>query len=378
MTEPVRVGDGRFRPAFVVLLVLGAFALAATGCGEEDDAPGTARKPLTIGFIYVGQTDDQGYNEAAHEGALAVARAFPDARILQQEDVPETREAIAALQAQIDQGATILFPTSFGHLDAALEVAAHNPHVTILHLGGLQTAANVGTYFGKNWEAQYAVGQAAGLATRSDRLGFVAAYPIAQSLLAINAFQLGARSVNPRARTHVEFTQSWCAPARQRRATRALLRRRADVIAQHQDCPRAVIETAAAAGAKVTGFHHDARDIAPEAWLTGVRWNWGPLFVDMVRTVRDGRFATSRYASRLRVGVREGTVRLARFGRSATPEIRRTVLATVARLRNGSLQPFAGPVRDQQGRIRIRVPEPTVTELEETDYLVRGVVGVLP
>lgn len=124
-----------------------------------------------------------------------------------------------------------------------------------------------------------------------------------------------------------------------------------------------------------TGYHSDARSLAPEAWLTGAVWNWGPLYVDMVRTIVAGRFEQSPYATRYRAGIRDGTVGLAPFGTAATPAIRRRVLATYRQLRAGELEPFTGPLRDQRGRLRIRDAQPSVTLLEETDYLVAGVVG---
>lgn len=361
-------------------LVAGAIAAAAlSGCsGTSDtssDASSPARSEPVIGFLYVGSVRDHGYNEAAYRGSLAIKRAFPGARLIQAQNVPESPAAERVMKRMIDQGATIVFPTSFGHFEPALRIAARHPGVTFLHQGGLQTAPNLGTYFGTIWEAQYAAGQAAGLSTRSDRLGFVAAYPIAQSLLTINAFQLGARSVNTRVRTRVRFTGSWCDPPAQRRAARRLLAWHADVLSQHQDCTAAVIEAAAGAGAMTTGYHSDARALAPQAWLTGAIWTWGPLYVDMVRAVVAGRFAQSPYATRYRAGIREGAVALAPFGAAATRSVRARVAATYRRLRAGEIEPFTGQLRDQRGRLRIPGAQPSVTMLEETDYLVQGVVG---
>lgn len=372
-----RVGARRDRVGATVV-VAAVLAVGIIGCGGDGDAANdssSSAEASVVGFLYVGSVSDHGYNEAAYRGSLALKRAFPRMRLLQAQHVPEAPAAEGVMQRMIDRGATIIFPTSFGHLEAALRVAARNPKVTFLHQGGLQTAANLGTYFGTIWEAQYAAGQAAGLATRSDRLGFVAAFPIAQSLLSINAFELGARSVNSRARTRVTFTSSWCDPPVQRRAARRLVRWGADVLTQHQDCTAPIIRVAADAGAMTTGYHADARALAPKAWLTGSLWNWGPLYVDMVRAIVSGRFARSPYASRYRVGIGDGAVRLAPFGDAATPVIRRRVLATYAKLRAGTLRPFTGPVRDQRGRVRIRGAQPPVTELEEIDYFVDGVIG---
>jgi basic membrane lipoprotein Med (substrate-binding protein (PBP1-ABC) superfamily) len=375
--RPRRAPRGRCSSLVLAALVVALAAGCLASCGGGSVTRDTGRG-LTIGFLYVGSTDDKGYNEAAHEGAMAVARAFPSARLIQREHVPETAVAEHVMQDMIDHGASIIFATSFGHLEAALKVAARNPRVTFLHQGGQQTAANLGTYFGTIWQAQYAAGQAAGMATHTNRLGFVAAFPIAQSLLSINAFQLGARSVNPKARTRVEFTGSWCAPNAQRRAARDLLAWRADVLTQHQDCTRAVIEEAARAQAMTTGHHYDAHALAPAAWLTGAIWDWRRLYVDMVRTIREKTFSSSRYAGRYRFGMGSGAVRLASFGAAATPAIRTAVTRTAERLRAGTLTPFHGPIRDRAGRLRISGRQPSVTELEETDYLVEGVSGAFP
>jgi basic membrane protein A and related proteins len=361
-----------------VLIAVSLLAATVVGCGGEDAGDRRPDRQLTIAFLYVGSTDDRGYNEAAFAGSRAVQRAFPDARLIQREHVPEGPAAEDAMEEMIDAGATIVFPTSFGHLEPALNVAARHPKVTFLHEGGLETAENLGTYFATIWQAQYAAGQAAGMATRSDRLGFVAAFPIAQSLLTINAYHLGARSVNPRVRTEVTFTSRWCAPRRQRAAARRLLARGADVLTQHQDCTRPVIEEAARAGALTTGYHFDAGVLAPGAWLTGSTWNWGPLYVRMVRTVLRGEFAGSPYAGRFRAGAAEGVVRLAGFGRAAGPRIRARVRETFERIRSGELRPFDGPVRDQNGNLRIQGRQPETTELEETDYLAEGIVGDIP
>ncbi len=368
------------RRAASIAEALTALAVAAAllvGCGGASDPPSGSDRPLTIGFLYVGSVEDAGYNQAAYEGSLELATRFPQARLIQRENVPETPRAEEVMERMIDHGATIIFPTSFGHLPAALAVAARHPEVTFFHQGGLETADNLGTYFGTIWQAEYAAGQAAGYLSESDRLGFVAAFPIAQSLLTINAFELGAQSVNPDAETEVVFTGNWCEPSKQRRATRGLIARGADVIAQHEDCTKPVIETAAAEGAKVIGYHYDARDVASGAWITGPVWDWGPLMSGMVGAVLDGRFDGSVYDGRLRVGIEDGAVGLARFGRAVPPTVAADIGRTMSAIGSGKLAVFDGPIRDQDGILRIRGDEPPVTELEEVDYLVDGVIGDL-
>jgi basic membrane protein A and related proteins len=360
-----------------IALVLVALVLVAlhAGCGSEESGSGK----LTIGFLYVGPKNDYGYNQAAYQGSQAVQKAFPNANVLQAENVPESAEAERVMEKMIDDGATIIFPTSFGHLDPALNVANRHPDVTFLHQGGLKTAENLGTYFGTIYETQYAVGQAAGMATKKNELGYVVAFPIAQTLLNINAFELGARSVNPNARTTVVFTGSWCDPGKQVSAAESLIDRGVDVLAQHQDCTKTIVQAAERRGIMSTGYHADASELAPKGWLTGSMWNWGPLFVKMVKTVEDGNFAESPYSGRYRAGAAEGLVKLAPFGAAATPEIREKVTATFNELKSGKLKPFKGPIKDQAGKVEIPAGKsPNATELESTDYLVEGVTGKIP
>jgi basic membrane protein A and related proteins len=358
----------------LVLVVLVSVAVLA-GCGGGSSGNGK----LTVGFLYVGPRNDYGYNQAAYQGSLAVKKAFPDAKILEAENVPESAEAERVMEKMIGDGATIIFPTSFGHLDPALNVARRHPNVTFLHQGGLKTAKNLGTYFGTIYETQYAVGQAAGMATKTNQLGYVVAFPIAQTLLNINAFELGARSVNPKAHTTVVFTGNWCDPGKQTSAADSLMDRGADVLAQHQDCTKTIVQAAERRGVMSTGYHVDASELAPKGWLTGSMWDWGPLFVKMVKTVKDGHFASSPYSGRYRAGAKEGVIKLAPFGAAATPAIREKVSATYNDLKSGKLEPFKGPITDQSGKVQIPAGKsPSVTELEDTDYLVQGVTGKIP
>ncbi|HYZ81536.1 MAG TPA: BMP family ABC transporter substrate-binding protein [Solirubrobacteraceae bacterium] len=358
--------------SFAVVFLIAA---VVTACGASSHKSGQT----TIGFLYVGSRNDFGYNQAAYQGSLAVKKAFPNDKVLEAENVPETSEAERVMEKMISDGATIIFPTSFGHLQPAMNVARRHPNVTFLHQGGLKTAKNLGTYFGTIYETQYAVGQAAGMATKTNKLGYVVAFPIAQTLLNINAFERGAQSVNPKAKTYVVFTGNWCDPGKQAEAANSLLDQHADVLAQHQDCTKTIVQTAERRGAMSTGYHVDASKFAPHGWLTGSVWDWGPLFVKMVKTVQAGQFAESPYSKRYRGGVKEGIVKLAPFGAAATPAIRKKVHETYQELKAGKLAAFTGPVRDQSGKVQIPAGKtPNSYELENTTYLVQGVVGQIP
>ena len=183
---------------------------APSGGASRSDGAGK----VGVGFIFIGTKDDYDYNQAAYKGSLAVEEQLGDqVTVYRQENIPETSEATRALEQMIQQGATILFPTSYGHLDPALVAAEDNPDCIFFIRGGLKNSENLGTYFGTIWESFYLCGIAAGMSTESNQLGFVASFPDPAGLLNINAFELGAKSVNPDATTTVVFTGSWSDPA---------------------------------------------------------------------------------------------------------------------------------------------------------------------
>jgi simple sugar transport system substrate-binding protein/basic membrane protein A len=375
----------------IALLALPAVLLAACGGDDEDEATdssdatdetdgGGGESDFTIGFLYVGPKDDFGYNQAAYEGSLAVQEAFPDAEILQAENVPETAEAEAVMEDMVEQGADLIFPTSYGHLEFAAKVAAAHPEVMFVHQGGLEAEPkldNLGTYFGTVYEPVYTAGIAAGKASETGKLGYIYAFPIPQTLANINAFTLGAQSVNPDIETIAIATGSWCDPGQQTQAVTSLLNQDVDVITQHQDCTKTIIETTEEAGAMTVGYHYDASELAPEGWITGSEWNWGPLYIDIVQTVIDGGFAESDYNGDYRVGLQTGDNPFVQsaFGSMVDAETQSLIEETKEAFVNGG-SPFAGPVKNQDGdEVYAEGEQPTYAEVETMDFFVKGVVG---
>src|SRR3954467_12275759 len=327
----------RMRRALTVVAL--ASTLLAAACSSNSDevktsgaattgSPGTGGK--AVGFIFVGPKDDFGYNQAAYEGSQAVAKAFPDLKVLTAENVPEDDNATRVMVSMISNGAKIIFATSYGHLDPALKVAAAHPDVVVIQQGNIATGtipANFGTYFGTVYEPVYLAGIAAGKATKTNKLGYVYAFPISQSIDNINAFELGAKSVNPAAKTYVVNTSNWCDPGKQAEATNSLLSQGVDVITQHQDCTATVIKTAEAKGAFTVGYHADASTLAPKGWLTGSQWKWGPLYTDIVKTALAGTFTGSKFNANYRVGLKTGDNPFVQsaFGPSVSEDVKTSI-----------------------------------------------------
>jgi basic membrane protein A len=362
------------RVAVVVAALLCTFLSACSSSGGTSDAK--------IGFIFVGPKDDYGYNQAAYQGSQAVATAFPKNKVLTAENVPETDQAAQVMEGMISDGAKLIFATSYGHKDAALKVAKAHPDVVIVHQGGLvdKPPANFGTYFGTVWEPVYLAGIVAGKSTKTNKLGYVYAFPIPQTLDNINAFELGAKSVNPEAKTYVVNTSSWCDPAKQAEAAKSLLDQSVDVISQHQDCTGTIIKATEAAGKYSVGYHADASALAPKGWLTGSEWNWGPLYTDITKTVLDGKFKGSRYNANFRVGYKTGDNPFvqSKFGPSVSDDVKSLVAQAKQRISTTG-SPFIGPLVDQDGKVRIPAGTvPDYTSVEGITYFVDGVIGKIP
>jgi len=360
---------------------LAALLLAPTACSSgAPEPPGSAR---TIGFVFIGDRGDLGYNQAIWTASEELARAFPDTTVLRTGNVPETAAAGEAMESLIDRGASVVFATSFGYRDQAVAVARRHPDVVVLHQGGLEgpdDLDNFGTYWGTVYEPVYEAGIVAGAATRTGRLGFVAAFPIPAVLNNVNAFLLGARSVRRDAVLEVAFTDSWCATVEQRQAAQRLLRGGADVLTQHQDCTKTVLESAESARAFSVGYHADGSEVAPKGYLVGPVWNWGNLLVDIVRTVRQGRFVGSRYDADFRGGLatNDNPFVLSEMSPLVTPRTRALVAAAESRFRGG-VSPFTGPVVDRHGRVRVAAGvTPSRAEVDRMDYVVKGVLGRIP
>jgi basic membrane protein A len=351
---------------------------AALTLGSALGVRTAAAAETTIGFIYVGSRDDYGYNQAHALGAAAV-KGLPGLKVVEEEKVAETDAVEKTMESMINlDGATLLFPTSFGYYSPhMLKMASKYPKLRFEHCGGLWTEKdpkNAGSYFGYIDEAQHVAGIVAGYSTKSGKLGFVAAKPIPQVLRNINAFTLGAKLANPKVSTQVIFTGDWSMPVKEAEATNSLIDQGIDVLTCHVDGPKTVVENAARRGAMVCGYHVNQSPLAPKAYLTGAEWNWEALYPKFVKMMMAGETIPNFY----RGGLKEEIVKVSPYGEMVSAEARKHADGIKARLTAGDYVIFKGPVSDNRGKIVIAAgtdrgqKDP---ELEKMDYLVDGVIG---
>jgi len=339
--------------------------------------PPTEEAPcLIVGALYVGPVTDAGFNQAQHEGLIAMQENIPCIETIEAEHVAESSEAERVMENMIQQGAGLIFATSFGHLEPAFGVAERHPEVIFMHSGGYLLADNFGTYFSKMPEALYPMGIAAAKMTKTNKIGYVGAFPIGFTLANINAFTLGAQSVNPDIETHVVFTFSWVDRAKEAGATNALLGEGVDVITMHVDSPSTIIQTTEAAGAYSIGFQSLAtQEYAPEGWITGLAFNWEPVMTETAQQVLDGTWESQH----IRRGIGEEYMVIAPFGPAVPEDVQQLVLEIADDIGSGVLKAFAGPIVDQDGVVRVAEGEAWPEEaMGDFDWYVQGVIGEPP
>ena len=363
------------------LLKAGALAGLAGSVPALGARRAAAAGTATVGFVYVGPKNDFGFNQS-HAQSVNTLRSTPGLKILEEENVPETSAAEQTMESMINlDGASLLFLTSFGYYDPfMLRVAAKYPKVQFRHQGLLWDPAkapdNAGSYFGYISKAIYASGVAAGMATKSKKLGFIAAKPIPAVLRSINSFTIGARSVDPSITTQLIITGGWSLPTKEAEATNSLADAGVDVIGCHIDDLQVVLQTADQRGIHSCGLNTDQSTLAPKGYLTGALYAWEKPYGILIDDLLAGR--TLPHV--LQGGFAEGFVRMGPFGASATPQVRAAVEKAAAGLTAGTLAVFSGPLKDNKGNVLLTAGQTLpVTDpgLAKMNYLVEGVIGTL-
>ena len=277
----------KFPARFAALALFGAAALATPAKAEDK-----------VGFIYVGPAADYGYNTSMDLGRQYVEKHMPGVTTTAFELIPETAEVERVMERLIASGHKIIFATSYGYLDYAIKVGEKHPDVTILHAGGLKTSKNVGTYWADSDAGMYLAGVTAAHVSKSGKLGFQGGFQIPQLMRSVNAFTLGAQSVNPKITTTVVWNGGWWEPQKETEATNAFADLGIDVIAEQVDSPITIAQAAEKRGIFMIGKDVDIHDRAPKAIITGVSWDWGPMMVEEIKEIKAGTWKPTEHARR--------------------------------------------------------------------------------
>lgn len=338
-----------------------------------EPAPVAEEPCLIVGALYGGPITDAGYNQAMHEAVTAIGENIPCVEIIEAENVPDEAGATSTMENMIQQGAGMIIATAFNHQYPALTLSQTYPDVIFEHAGGWEMGPNFANFFGEPPDTWYMMGVAAGMMTESNKLGFVAAFPLGWTSTFINAFELGAQSVNPDAETIVAYTFGWGDAAKEADATNSLINQGVDVITMHVDSPATILSTAESRGVYSIGFQSlAAQQYAPEYWITGIGFTLGDTLTWLASTVIDGTWTPIF----LRCGIADGCMAMAPFGPNVPQEVQDAVNQTRADIEAGTTVVFAGPVVDQDGTVRVAEGEVLAEDaMSSVDWFVQGVIG---
>src|SRR5512143_1439000 len=314
-----------------VLASLGAYPLALAW-----PAWGQAREPLGIGFVYVSPIGDAGWTHQHDIARIAMEKNLaPRVATKYVENVPEGADAERVIRDLAQSGYKLIFTTSFGYMNPTLKVAQQFPNVDFEHATGYKTAKNVGTYNARFYEGRYLAGIVAGRMTRTNVAGYVAAFPIPEVVMGINAFARGMRSVNPKAEVKVIWVTSWYDPGREREAAETLVSQGADVLTHHTDST-AVVQAAEAKNVYAIGYHSDMSKYGPHAQLTAVTHQWGAYYTKVVQEAIAGRWKPGNVWG----GLKEGMIKMAPFNPVVPKETQDLVNKTSSAIAAGKFHPF--------------------------------------
>lgn len=362
------------------LLLGGAAGIAGTGAlaaGLPWSALAQAPKPITVGFIYAATRNDFGWNQAHAVAARRIGQ-LPGVKLVEQERVPETAQVERVMESMIQlDGAKVVFATSFGFWPFILKLAPKYPEVLFVHAGGLWKEGdpkNTIGYRGYMEEPHYLCGIAAGMMSKTGKLGFIGSKPLFFIFNNANGFVLGARSVRPDATCQFIVTGDWDNPVKEAETVNALVDQGVDVIVANVDSPKVAVETAERRGIMSCGYHTDLSPLAPNGFLTGAEWNWGKG-ADFVTAWQTG----GKYPNLYRAGFRGDMVALSPFGKSVPQKVKDTVLKARQGFTDDTLKLYRGPLKDNRGNEVIAAGR----EVSNTDnafkvgvkWLAEGMVG---
>ena len=358
------------RPTRRALLLSGL--LASTGL-----LPHLARAAeLVVGYLYVGARNDFGYNQSHALAARKVA-TLPGVRVVEQEKVPESTAVAAAMEAMIVQdGAKVLFPTSYGYYDPhVLDLARKYPDVYFRHCGGRwrpNDPPNIGSYFGHMHEGQFLAGFIAGHHVGDNELGFVASNRYPPIMRNLNAFFLGARQAAPDIRMRVVFTGSWSDPVREAEAVNVLADQGATVFGCSVDSARNVITTARRRGLLACGYNASMAEFGQESYLTAAVSRWENINVHTIRQVQNGEDPPNYFSG----GLKEGIVNYDTPGPAVTPAVIQATAQLRERLIAHQQWIWSGPLTDNTDRLIVPAGERINRDnpaLQQMDWFVQGV-----
>ena len=358
-----------------IKLKIGQALLAASITAVAFASSVMAADPVKVGFVYVGPIGDHGWTYRHDQGRLAIEEALGDnVETTYVESVNEGADAERVIRKLAQSGHDLIFTTSFGYMNPTLKVAKQFPAVKFEHATGFKRADNVSTYSGRFYEGRAVIGTMAGMMTKSNSLGYIASFPIPEVVRGVNAFTLAARKVNPDVEVKVVWVNTWYDPGKEGDAAKALIDQGVDVITQHTDSP-AALQVAEARGVYGFGQASDMMQFAPKSQLNAIIDDWNAYYIGRTQAVIDGNWESTDTWG----GVDSGMVGFAAYGEAVPEDVAAAADAVKEGIVDGSLHPFAGPIKNQAGEEVVAAGEMVSDgDLLGMNWFVEGVQGTIP
>jgi basic membrane lipoprotein Med (substrate-binding protein (PBP1-ABC) superfamily) len=364
-------------PAVLTPSAAGASPMPAASRMAPNAAPGsqwTVKNPFKVGFIYVGAPSDAGWTHAQDVGRLEVQKYFGGrVETMYKEDVPEGPQCAQVITQLVDAGAKLIFATSYGYQPELVAAAAKYPGVLFEQATGTTVTKTLSEYYGAGEDGDFLSGMAAGAAAKlgNDKIGFVLPYPIPECLREVDAFEMGAQLMDPKATTQVVWTNTWFDPATERQAAESLVADGVSVLADGQDSPTTG-QVAEAHGLPWTGYDSNQESFAPKSWLIATTYNWGPYYIMETQAAMNGTWKSHFWYG----GLADHFVIMAPFGKSVAPATRAAILTKESQIIKGTFDPFTGPIYGQNGKIVVpKGVTLTVMQKYSITWFVKGVLG---
>ena len=368
--------------SFGAVVAVASLALSAL-VGLTTVTTANAADKVKVGFVYLTTPGDHGWTYAHEVARQDVEKHFGNkVETTFVENVPEGPDSARVIRELAKQGNDIIFTTSFGYMDHTIKVAKEFPNVKFEHITGYKRSPNVATGNIRFYEGRYVQGVVAGLMTKSNKIGYLASFPIPEVIQGINAFGIGLRSVNPKAEVSVIWVNSWYDPVKEADAAKVHIAEGADILAQHTDSP-AMLQTAQKAGVHGFGQSSDMKAFAPKAQLFSSVNNWGPYYISKIQQMMDGKWSTGEgpdhWAGNTWVGMADDYLVFSPF-ENMPSDVAAAAAKAAADIKSGKNKIFTGPIKDNSGKIRVPAGKTLNDgELFQTlDYYVDGISGKIP
>ncbi|MBQ5318579.1 MAG: BMP family ABC transporter substrate-binding protein [Oscillospiraceae bacterium] len=350
----------------IIAAIIGGIFFVNTYESETD----VTKKATKVGVILNGFKDDKSWSQSHYEGIMKTAEELNLDIIF--EEYVAAENVLDVVENFVENDCEIIIANSAIYSEQMVEAAKLYPEIFFFHATGTSSGKNLSTFFGRMYQIRYLTGIAAGLHTKTNEIGYAAAFPISEVNRGINAFTLGVRSVNPEAKVYVKWINSWTDDTAAANVAEKLISdHNIDILAMHSDSLEP-LRVADDHGIMSIGYNIDNHAMYPATCLTSAIWDWEKFYTPHILKCLQGKFYGDNYWERSDTGIMD----IAPLSYNAKLEIADVIEAERERLDNGTYDVFYGPIYDNEGNLRIAEGE-TMTDnamLNEFDWYVEGVV----